>query len=323
MNAESQHNEQRCSIFADWKTIVDQAFQQATHDSLTGLPNRSLFHDQVRMALSESKRHNEILGILFIDLDNFKKVNDLRGHPVGDQLLASVGSCLSKVMRSEEMVARLGGDEFAVLIRRLKSPQEAEIVAARLLKALEPQVTASIGISLYPFDGEDEEILLRHADAAMFRVKKRGGHGLEFFQSPPKKNKEVISLRAVNSNKPKKNILIVDNDADFQLVMQKRLKQEGYVCASVDSAEEALERVCLSTPDLVILDLGLRQASGLVFLQKFSKAVPNGKKIPPVLVVSGHNEPQIVDFTTMLGASRFISKPLGSSTIVLAIRSLI
>lgn len=322
MNAATQHSEQRRNIFADLKTIVGQAFEQATHDSLTGLPNRSLFHDQVRMALSESKRHHETLGVLFIDLDDFKKVNDLQGHHVGDLLLTSVGTHLSKVMRAEETVARLGGDEFAVLIRRLKSPQEAGIVATRLLKTLDSlKVAASIGISLYPFDGEDEEMLLKNADTAMFRVKKRGGQGMEFFQSYAEKIADIIPFKKVKIDR--KSILIVDNDFDFQSSLQNCLTEEGYVCASVDSAEEALQRVHLSPPDLVILDLGLRQASGLVFLQKFAKAVPNGKKIPPVLVVSGHHDPEIVDFAKMLGAARFLPKPMRSSDIVSAVRSFI
>lgn len=314
-----QHSEQRRNIFSDWKTIVDQAFEEATHDSLTGLPNRSLFHTQVRMALSESKRHGEIMAILFIDLDNFKKVNDLQGHHVGDLLLTSVGTHLSKAMRVEEVVARLGGDEFAVLIRRLKSPGEAEIVAARLLKTLDAlKVNASIGISLYPFDGEDEDTLLKNADSTMFRVKKRGGHGLEFFQDHPEKFADIIPFKRVENSR--KNILIVDNDFDFQSVLQTCLKEEGYACSSVDSAEEALKRVRLNTPDLVILDLGLRQASGLVFLQKFANAVPQGKKIPHVLVVSGHNDPEIVDFAKKLGASRFIPKPMHSPDVISAVR---
>lgn len=332
-SADSKGNEERRRIFADWKIVVNQAFLQATHDSLTGLPNRALFHDQLRIALSESKRHQEILGILFIDLDHFKKINDLLGHDVGDHVLTSVSSRLSRVMRPEEMIARIGGDEFIALIRRLRSSQDAKIVATRLLKALEPPlvlplskdrsltVTASIGISLYPFDGREEEILLKHADAAMYRVKKRGGHGLEFFEKSKDPILPTTPSTEDKKNKAKRKILIIDDDPDFQLVLQNCLKKEGYSCIGTVSVEEALKSVRLNVPDLVILDLGLRQASGLAFLQNFAKSVSKGKKIPPVLVVSGHNDPEIIEFATMLGASRFIPKPMGSSEIVSAVRS--
>jgi len=314
----------------DWKIVVSQAFLHASHDSLTGLPNRSLFYDRLRVALSEAKRRQKILGILFVDLDNFKTANDFLGHDMGDQILASVGSRLSQVMRSEETIARVGGDEFVALIRPLSTPQEAEIVAARLLKALAPplllkdrsfKVSASIGISLYPFDGEEEATLLKHADEAMFRAKKRGGHGWEFFENHSEKSNEPIHPKEAKKNISKRNILIVEDDPNFQLALQSCLKKEGYSCISVDSVEEALGRVRLSAPDLVILDLGLPHASGLAFLQNFAKAVLKGEKIPPVLVVSGHNDQEIVEFAMTLGASRFIPKPIGASEIVSAVRS--
>lgn len=323
-----QRVQERQRIYADWKAVVGQAFLQATHDPLTGLPNRSLFHDRFRIALSESKRRQEILGILFVDLDNFKGVNDHMGHVVGDQILASVGSRLTQVMRSEEIMARVGGDEFAAIIRRLRSPPEAGVVAGRLLKALVPplflnerslHVTASIGISLYPFDGEEAETLLKHADAAMFRVKKRGGNGLEFFETP----KEPSCTKEVKPAMPKRTILIVDDDPDYQLVLRHSLEQKGYSCIGTASVEDALKKVRLSAPDLVILDLGLRQASGLALLQNLARSVSSGDKIPPVLVVSGHSDPEIVEFATTLGACRFIPKPVGSSEIVSAVRALI
>lgn len=324
--------EERRRILADWKVVVDQAFLHASHDLLTGLPNRSLFHDRFGIALSESKRHREIIGILFVDLDNFKEVNDLLGHDTGDRILTSVGLRLSQVMRSGEVVARLGGDEFAVIIRRLRFPQDAGIVASRLLKALEPPflfkdrsltVTASIGISLCPFDGEDEEVLLKCADVAMFRVKKRGGHGMEFFKNPAEISQEAIYPKKVQGKTPKRKILVVDDDPDFQSELRNFLDKKGYACIGAAGVEEALEMVRRNSPDLVILDLGLRHASGLAFLQHFVKAVSKGEKIPPVLVVSGHNNPEIIEIATMLGASRFLAKPLSAPEIVSAIRTFI
>lgn len=121
----------------------------------------------------------------------------------------------------------------------------------------------------------------------------------------------------------KRKILIVEDDPDFQSVLKNCLKKEGFSCLSAVSVEEALRQVGSSAPDLVILDLGLRRASGLAFLMNLSKAVSNGGKVPPVLVVSGHNDPEIVEFATTLGAARFIPKPVGSSQIVSAVRSFI
>ncbi len=118
-----------------------------------------------------------------------------------------------------------------------------------------------------------------------------------------------------------RKILIVDDDSDFQLVLQSCLRKEGYECLGVVSVEEALESVRFSVPDLVILDLGLRKASGLAFLQNFVNLISIGEKIPPVLVVSGYSDPEIVEFATMLGASCFIPKPIGASEIVSTVHS--
>lgn len=121
----------------------------------------------------------------------------------------------------------------------------------------------------------------------------------------------------------KRVILIVDDDPDFQLVLRHSLEQKGYSCISTASVEDALEKVRRGAPDLVILDLGLRQASGLALLQNLAKSVSSGDQIPPVLVVSGHSDPEIVEFATTLGACRFIPKPVGSSEIVSAVRAFI
>ncbi|MDO8518699.1 MAG: response regulator [Deltaproteobacteria bacterium] len=118
---------------------------------------------------------------------------------------------------------------------------------------------------------------------------------------------------------PKKLILIIEDDLHFQFAVQSCLKKEGYACTSVASVKEALERVRLSVPDLVILDLGLRTASGMAFLQNLEDSVSSGEKIPPVLVVSGNSEPDIVEMATRFGAFRFISKPVSCAEIVSAV----
>lgn len=121
----------------------------------------------------------------------------------------------------------------------------------------------------------------------------------------------------------KRQILIVEDDLNFQFALQSCLKQAGYACTSASSVKEALESVRLRAPDLVILDLGLRKASGFAFLQNLKDSVASGKTIPPVLVVSGNSEPDIIEMAISFGATRFLPKPVGSSEIVSAVRSFI
>jgi diguanylate cyclase (GGDEF)-like protein/PAS domain S-box-containing protein len=162
---------------------------QATHDSLTNLPNRALYQERLAEAVVVAEQTNSCIGVLFFDLDRFKQINDTLGHTVGDHLLQEVSARLQKLLRREDTIARIGGDEFAVLLpyRDLSAPevcgQQAEEVAQRLLDVLdeafhvdghELYVTASIGICIAPQDGNDIETLLRRADTAMYRAKDQG-----------------------------------------------------------------------------------------------------------------------------------------------------
>ncbi len=169
--------------------------RQACYDNLTDLPNRRLFYAQVRDALAQAKRDRrarELSAILFLDLDNFKRVNDTLGHAAGDLLLKSVASRLKSSVRESDTVARLGGDEFTVILRRLSSVQAAGVITQNILNNLskpynldghEMVVTPSIGISVYPLDAEDEGSLLKNADAAMYQAKGRGGHQYRYYTS--------------------------------------------------------------------------------------------------------------------------------------------
>jgi diguanylate cyclase (GGDEF)-like protein/PAS domain S-box-containing protein len=162
----------------------------ANHDGLTGLPNRNLLNDRLSQALALAHRTGRQVAVLFLDLDQFKYVNDHYGHTAGDELLRSVTQRLSGELREGDTVARLGGDEFAVILWDAPDPSEALELAQRLLAALarpipidgqQLQVSASIGISLYPQDGDSAELLLKHADAAMYRVKHLGRNGVQFY----------------------------------------------------------------------------------------------------------------------------------------------
>jgi diguanylate cyclase (GGDEF)-like protein/PAS domain S-box-containing protein len=166
----------------------------AHHDALTRLPNRALFHAQLRETLLRARRQGELLGLMFVDLDHFKAVNDTLGHPVGDQLLIGAADRIRACLRESDMVARQGGDEFTVLLNDLRQVEDAALIARKLVAELvkpfllaghEVHISASIGIACYPQDGDDAETLLRHADAAMFLAKEQGRSGFRFHTAAP------------------------------------------------------------------------------------------------------------------------------------------
>ena len=168
----------------------------ANHDPLTGLPNRHLLADRLGQALISAARHGRAAGALFLDLDRFKVINDSLGHSAGDRLLKAVAERLQDGVREGDTVARLGGDEFVMILDDMAQPQDAALVAQKILEsfvqpfhveipeaggAQEFFFTTSIGISLYPSDGEDVDTLLKNADTAMYRAKERGGNSYQFF----------------------------------------------------------------------------------------------------------------------------------------------
>ncbi|MEK7716222.1 MAG: sensor domain-containing diguanylate cyclase, partial [Pseudomonadota bacterium] len=165
----------------------------ATHDPLTGLPNRTEFERCCREAMARARRQGHRLAVLYIDLDKFKPVNDTYGHVAGDELLRVLSVRMQQMMRETDIVARIGGDEFSVLLADLDDVSRSYIVACKLLDMLSQPVVsrrgthtvgASIGISTYPDDGNDPQTLLRLADAAMYRVKQGGRSGVSFYSAP-------------------------------------------------------------------------------------------------------------------------------------------
>jgi diguanylate cyclase (GGDEF)-like protein len=150
---------------------------QALHDPLTGLPNRALFADRLRLALSRLGRTQTRLAVLFLDLDGFKAINDSLGHGAGDQFLVEVAQRLRGVLRGGDTAARLGGDEFVILCEDVAGASEARMIAARVVDELPGSV--SVGIALATDGTEDPTALVRAADAAMYAVKRSGGGGLD------------------------------------------------------------------------------------------------------------------------------------------------
>jgi diguanylate cyclase (GGDEF)-like protein/PAS domain S-box-containing protein len=162
----------------------------AEHDFLTGLPNRMLLIDRVGQAIVVAKRKNTLVAMLYLDLDGFKHVNDSLGHSIGDKLLRSISKRLSQSIRSVDTVSREGGDEFILLLYDIVEPQDAAIVARRVLRALaeahtiehqDLHITASIGISIYPEDGATAEMLIKNADTAMYQAKENARDSYQFF----------------------------------------------------------------------------------------------------------------------------------------------
>ena len=150
---------------------------QALHDPLTALPNRTLFFDRLHQSLSRLERVETALAVLFLDLDRFKQVNDEHGHAAGDQLLHDVAIRLVRALRGGDTAARIGGDEFVVLAEDITAPEEALHLGERLLAEL--PTPASMGIAMAAGAGADADAIVREADAAMYRVKRRGGNGVE------------------------------------------------------------------------------------------------------------------------------------------------
>jgi diguanylate cyclase (GGDEF)-like protein len=194
--------------FKEMATNLQQSDERvrflAYHDVLTGLPNRAMFKEYVDRSIAHARRKNQLHAILFLDVDNFKKVNDTLGHHAGDLLLQKISERLTRVLRgddyvsrgraqtnSDKILARLGGDEFIILLTDIQDPHAAGAVAQRLVDTLagpitiqdqECHVSASIGITLYPIDGTDTNELIKHADIAMYHAKAKGKNNYQYFE---------------------------------------------------------------------------------------------------------------------------------------------
>ncbi len=175
---------------SEQKHAEERIRHMAHHDALTELPNRALLHDRIGQAIAQAQRNREVMALLFIDLDRFKTVNDSLGHQIGDRLLQVIAERFGACTRSSDTIARIGGDEFVVLLTDLNQPEDARHVAQKVLETLsepvtidshELRVTPSIGICVYPHDGEDVETLMRNADTAMYHAKLMGRNNYQFF----------------------------------------------------------------------------------------------------------------------------------------------
>jgi len=181
------------SIFSDIseKKLSEERIHHLAHyDVVTGLKNRAAFHDQLAKSISHADRQGHKLALLYLDLDNFKLINDASGHPVGDMLLKHIANRIKLMIREEDTIARLGGDEFVILLVGINTIQDAAMVAEKvllemakpvLLEHTEVVVTGSVGVSTFPMDARDADILLKNADVAMYRAKEKGRNNFQFY----------------------------------------------------------------------------------------------------------------------------------------------
>lgn len=172
------------------RAMAGEMMHLAQHDNLTDLPNRTLLKDRLAQAIATAHRNSTHVAVLFLDLDNFKHINDSLGHTIGDNLLQSVAARLLSSVRSSDTVSRQGGDEFVLLLSEIKHSADAAFAAGKILTALsaphrldqhDVSVTASIGVSTYPEQGDDADILMKKADSAMYRAKQTGRNNCQVF----------------------------------------------------------------------------------------------------------------------------------------------
>jgi diguanylate cyclase (GGDEF)-like protein/PAS domain S-box-containing protein len=210
------------------KRIEQELNHMATHDALTGLPNRLMFSQLLNQAIQSAKRNTKQLAVFFIDLDRFKIINDSLGHDAGDLLLQEIASRFKQSLRAVDVVGRLGGDEFVILIEDFQDFNQVKIVAHKILSASikpmvivgeECRVTASVGISIYPKDGQDEQSLMKNADIAMYFAKEEGKNNFQFYSKDIKaQSNERLSIETNLRRAMERNELSLDYQArlDFK-----------------------------------------------------------------------------------------------------------
>jgi len=255
---------------------------QAFHDSLTGLPNRPLLINRIDKAIAHATRENRKFGVMFLDLDNFKNVNDSLGHAVGDILLKEASERLRHVARSDDTVARLGGDEFIILIENMNDEKPAASLAQRILDSFKKpfmikenhlHVGTSIGIAIFPEDGEDTDVLIRNADTAMYRAKETGRDNFTMFTTSLN---ESVARRLRLENDLRRAI----EDAKFEVHYQPKMeiktgnvagmeglvrwRHNGGLVSPDDFIPLAEETGLIIDMDKIVMDLAFREIGELI-----------------------------------------------------------
>jgi diguanylate cyclase (GGDEF)-like protein/PAS domain S-box-containing protein len=227
-------------VFHDVSTARAMSHQMthvAQHDVLTDLPNRLLLNDRIGQAISEAHREHTLFAVLFLDLDNFKHINDSLGHAVGDKLLQSVSRRLLASVRDSDTVSRQGGDEFVILLPHISHPDDAAPIAEKILLSLTAphmvetrllHTTGSIGICVYPVDGADADTLIKNADVAMYDAKEKGRNNCQFFEAE-------MNLRAVERQTTEASLHQALVQGEFLLLYQPKVNLETGEIAGIEA----------------------------------------------------------------------------------------
>jgi diguanylate cyclase (GGDEF)-like protein len=232
-----RHAIERHRMQTETALMSRQMAHSAQHDFLTDLPNRLLLNDRLTHAIESALRYSHTLAVLFLDLDDFKHVNDSLGHAIGDKLLKSVGERLLAGVRKSDTVSRLGGDEFVVVLSSIERSEDAALTASKLIAAMvspysidqhDLHVTASIGISIYPTDGVEAEVLIQNADNAMYHAKERGRNNCQFFT-------EEMNVKAVERQSLEAGLRRALERHEFELHYQPKIDLKSGAITGVEA----------------------------------------------------------------------------------------
>ena len=235
---------------------LDEVSRAGASDALTGLPNRTVLLDRLENAIFNAKRHGNRVGLLFLDLDDFKQINDSFGHAAGDRALQLVADCIASLVRETDTVSRHGGDEFLIVLAEMVQPADAALVAEKVNAALGAysrigehavSLKTSIGISVYPEDGQDAKTLIDRADAAMYLAKKQalGGFVFHAAHAPRQASLPVPAIVPQRRRLTDHELMLAEHERRHQLL---REANEELVLAALraqellDAAEEARPR---------------------------------------------------------------------------------
>jgi len=274
------------------RAIASQLSHSASHDFLTGLPNRMLLLDRIGQAMNLAQRSGKRLAVLFLDLDGFKHINDSLGHLIGDKLLQSVATRLVDCVRGSDTVSRQGGDEFVVLLAEMADAADAAITARRMLQAVRTvhpidgndlHISTSIGVSVYPDDGMESEVLIKNADTAMYQAKENGRHRYQFFEP-------AMKARALERQYIEENLRLALDKNQFSLHYQPKIN----IKTGIITGAEALirwthpVRGLISPAEFIPVaeDCGLIRRIGAWVLREACLQASNWSKagLPPIVV---------------------------------------
>ena len=283
--------------------LHQQLVQQAHHDILTGLPNRALFEDRTRQTLAHASQHRHKFALLCLDVDRFKQINDTYGHTAGDVCLKEIASRLEPLLRGADTLARTGGEEFALLVHQIDEAAEAERAAEEILHALKPPVAidgfeidlaVSIGIAIYPEDGENAASLWRDADTAMYRAKHRGG--AQYIRVS-----KAISVSAAEANDVEVALRRAVKSGDFEIHYQPQMTLDGQLYgleALVRSKDPLLNRMSPARFIPIAEESGLIVPLGNWVLEEVCRQIREwiSSGLPPVRVAVNLSPLQLTRF---------------------------